>query len=136
MHQTLSWYETLTEKPKIAIAFIDLDRFKNLNDSLGHSAGDEVIKAVSERLSVSLMQNEFVSRLGGDEFGLLSANLIDMDAIVHFAERLMRVFAEPFHVLGGSFYLSASIGLSVYPDHGTDEETLLQNADMAMYAAI
>nr|NNM89501.1 EAL domain-containing protein [Bacilli bacterium] len=135
MHQTLSWYETLTEKPKIAIAFIDLDRFKNLNDSLGHSAGDEVIKAVSERLSVSLMQNEFVSRLGGDEFGLLSANLKDMDEIVHFAERLMRVFAAPFQVLGGSFYLSASIGLSVYPDHGTDEETLLQNADMAMYAA-
>ena len=123
------------QKAKLAVALIDLDRFKEINDSLGHSAGDQVLISVGERMASVLRASDTVARLGGDEFGLVLSELSDADALLPVLERLQAALEEPIHVQSLPIGIEASIGIAMYPDHGEDAQTLIQRADVAMYEA-
>jgi diguanylate cyclase (GGDEF)-like protein len=118
-----------------ALLFIDLDGFKAINDTLGHSIGDRVLQSVSQRLRECLRERDTLSRQGGDEFLLILSALTTLIDIKIIAEKLIEAFDQPFYVQNHPLSLSASIGISRYPDDGADFETLLQSADMAMYKA-
>jgi diguanylate cyclase (GGDEF)-like protein/PAS domain S-box-containing protein len=119
----------------LAVLFLDLDGFKRINDSLGHALGDTLLRSVASRLSTGLRESDTVSRQGGDEFViLLTAVSHPGDAAVK-AARILTAIKAPHHVGDHQLRISASIGLSVYPDDGEDAETLLKHADMAMYVA-
>ncbi|MCR4314264.1 MAG: EAL domain-containing protein [Candidatus Uhrbacteria bacterium] len=119
----------------VAVIFLDLDRFKVINDTLGHAVGDELIKAVAERLKKHLRETDTVARLGGDEFTMLLQDVSGIERITRVIENIFELFKEPFDIKGHELFLTASIGISVYPDDGTDAETLFKNADIAMYLA-
>lgn len=119
----------------IGVIFIDLDSFKMVNDTMGHSAGDTVLKEVSRGLENRLRKTDTVARFGGDEFLVLVNNLTDDEDIIKVVENLMGIFADPFDVNGKEFYITGSAGVSVYPFDGEDAETLIKNADIAMYMA-
>jgi diguanylate cyclase (GGDEF)-like protein/PAS domain S-box-containing protein len=118
-----------------AVLFIDIDRFKVVNDSLGHSAGDRLLQDCSKRLSECLRESDTVARLGGDEFVVMVENFTAPRDAIAVAQKILANVAKPFFVDGTEFLMSASIGISTYPDDGTDAETLLKNADIAMYRA-
>ncbi len=118
-----------------AIGFIDLDRFKKVNDSLGHGAGDELLRQVADRLHRHVRHDDVVARLAGDEFGLLLADVGTVDEAREIAERVLAGFADEFRVAGQSLFMTPSIGLALYPDHGDDPDLLLRHADAAMYEA-
>lgn len=120
---------------KAAILFLDLDRFKMVNDSLGHSYGDLILKEVARRLSGLVRDGDTVSRAGGDEFLILLTSIERAEEAALAAERLIRSMAAEFAVGERGFKIGCSIGISVYPEHGTDAETLIKNADAAMYCA-
>ena len=122
-------------KTKLAVALIDLDRFKEINDSLGHTAGDQVLISVGERMAGALRASDTVARLGGDEFGLVLPELSDTDALLPVLERMQEALEEPIHVQGLPIGIEASIGIAMYPDHADDAQTLIQRADVAMYEA-
>ncbi|HXW77073.1 MAG TPA: EAL domain-containing protein, partial [Candidatus Eremiobacteraceae bacterium] len=119
----------------VAIMYLDVDRFKIVNDSLGHSAGDALIVAVAERLRRYVRGCDTVSRMGGDEFVVLLADLQDRVDVRAVAEKLLSRFAEPFSVEGREIFLSASAGVSTYPADGDVVNELLEHADAAMYLA-
>lgn len=116
-----------------AIMFVDLDRFKKVNDTLGHHSGDELLIEAAQRLKANIRNQDVVARIGGDEFICLLPNLIDKPAVEIIAERLLDALTKPFSLLGQDIYISASIGLCLYPFDGTTLESLITNADMAMY---
>ncbi|MFV1996565.1 MAG: EAL domain-containing protein [Acidiferrobacterales bacterium] len=118
-----------------AILFLDLDRFKNINDTLGHDIGDKLLQAVGERLKDSVREGDTVARLGGDEFTVLLENIQSADAVAPVARKVLAALATPFQVDDHELYSSASIGISMYPDDGSDPKSLLKNADTAMYRA-
>lgn len=120
---------------KLALMVIDLDRFKTINDFLGHNAGDRLLVEVAGRLSRHMRSTDTLSRQGGDEFNLLLTNLAEPDAIVTFLGELMEGMQEPFRVEDQELTVSASVGIAIYPEDGVDFETLLKKADMAMYRA-
>jgi diguanylate cyclase (GGDEF)-like protein len=120
---------------QFAVMFVDLDRFKHINDTLGHGVGDEMIKICGERLTALLRDADVVARFGGDEFVLLLENLSSPNDTVVLAEKVLACCAEPFVIEGRELHVSASVGVSVYPEHGGDAEALLKNADTAMYRA-
>ena len=125
-----------SEDERVAIHFIDLDRFKLINDSLGHAVGDHVLRAIARRLRNAAPGGAVVARMGGDEFAVLEPiGERSRDAIEATARELLRVLAEPIEVDGIRFQISASIGVSLFPEHGGDFETLLKNADLAMFRA-
>jgi diguanylate cyclase (GGDEF)-like protein len=117
---------------QVALVYIDLDRFKNVNDSLGHSAGDALLVGVSQRLVSRLRESDTLARLGGDEFVVIATAPEEQPAHV-LAERLQAALREPIVVQGSTCFAQASIGLAVYPQDGTDVESLLRSADIAMY---
>ncbi len=119
----------------VAVLFLDLDRFKNINDSLGHSVGDELLRAVADRLRKSTRKEDTVSRLAGDEFVVVLEGLVDEDAAETIAAMLLSVLSEPFRVDEQELYLTVSIGLGVFPRDGEDVMTLVKHADAAMYHA-
>jgi diguanylate cyclase (GGDEF)-like protein len=119
----------------VAVAFLDLDRFKLVNDSYGHHVGDEVLRCVAARLRDCLREEDTVARIGGDEFTLVMPGLKHRDDVVKVATKLLDAFHRPLFVGGRDIVVSASIGLSVYPEDGNDAEELLRNADTAMYRA-
>ena len=122
------------ERPS-ALLLLDLDRFKTINDSLGHATGDEVLRETARRLSAVLRDTDTLARLGGDEFVLMLPGCHALDAM-HVAQKLHAALATPLHLPGGvALNLGASIGISSYPDDGQGFESLLKNADIAMYAA-
>jgi diguanylate cyclase (GGDEF)-like protein/PAS domain S-box-containing protein len=122
-------------KDKVALLFLDLDRFKDINDSLGHSVGDLLLQEVAERLKKWAREQDTVARVGGDEFVIvLTAAKDGADAAVA-AERLMHAMSAGFVVQGRSLSISCSLGISVFPEHGADSEALIKNADAAMYCA-
>jgi diguanylate cyclase (GGDEF)-like protein/PAS domain S-box-containing protein len=118
----------------LALLFIDLDRFKYINDSLGHVIGDTFLKAVAERLSGIMRQGDTLARIGGDEFVVLLENIVAMeDAAGQVARTILDCFAQPFSVDGHTLSCSCSIGISVFPSDATDPQTLIRDADTAMY---
>jgi len=120
---------------KVALLFIDLDRFKNINDSLGHSVGDCLLQEVATRLRSLAREQDTVARLGGDEFLVVLNAITDIGDIAVVAERILKAFHCEFVVQGHSFNISCSLGVSVSPEHGEDVETLVKHADAAMYRA-
>jgi diguanylate cyclase (GGDEF)-like protein len=118
-----------------ALLFIDLDRFKFVNDTLGHAAGDELLKVMAARLSALLRGVDRLARLGGDEFVVLLDHVTDPAALCKVASRLLTELAEPLQLGGRSMQVSGSVGISLYPADGQDAATLLKNADAAMYLA-
>jgi diguanylate cyclase (GGDEF)-like protein len=120
---------------QLAVAFIDLDRFKQINDTLGHEAGDELLKEVASRLKGCLRDSDAVARLGGDEFVVLLTELVQEKYAAMVAQKIISIIAKPFVLLGQEFRVTASIGISIYPTDGLDEQTLTKNADIAMYQA-
>ncbi|MEA3299348.1 MAG: EAL domain-containing protein [Pseudomonadota bacterium] len=120
----------------VAVVFIDLDHFKNVNDSLGHNAGDEMIRTVAERLRACLREHDTVARLGGDEFVLLLTDIRrDMALVSRAVARLLEAIEQPCTLAGREYLITCSLGVSFYPTDGVDAETLLKNADLAMYKA-
>lgn len=119
----------------VAIAFIDLDNFKLINDSLGHTAGDKLIKAVSERLQAAFRSVDTVARLGGDEFVIVLYDQSSEELISRQTGRIDEVFSAPFDIDGQELFVSYSAGFSLYPQDGKNAEVLLMNADVAMYRA-
>ncbi|MDB5927190.1 MAG: hypothetical protein JWN13_6126 [Betaproteobacteria bacterium] len=120
---------------KLAVLFIDLDRFKLINDTLGHEAGDSVLGDAAQRLTDNLRAGDTVARLGGDEFVVLLEEVVDPVYVGSVSQKLITALAAPFVIGGREYRVTASIGVSTYPDDGDDAETLLKNADSAMYRA-
>jgi diguanylate cyclase (GGDEF)-like protein/PAS domain S-box-containing protein len=152
----LAYYDRLTELPnrtlfndrithaisqikrtglKLCILFLDIDRFKNINDSFGHPAGDKVLKMIASRLKKTVQEEDTLARLGGDEFAILVENVHYSHSAALLAGSIQTCFEKKFIVKDHDFYISASIGISVYPNDGKDPATLLKNADAAMYKA-
>jgi diguanylate cyclase (GGDEF)-like protein/PAS domain S-box-containing protein len=123
------------QKNKLGLLFLDLDRFKDINDSLGHSVGDLLLQEVAERLKAWGREQDTVARLGGDEFLIALTNVKDTPDAAVAAERLMEAMTAEFVIQGHSLNVSCSIGISIFPEHGADCETLIKNADAAMYSA-
>lgn len=120
-------------KTKFAVLFLDLDKFKPINDNLGHEAGDKVLQLFSERLRKIARHNDSVARIGGDEFVLLADNISSEDNIISIINRLKDEMSTPFHIDSNQVSITASIGYAIYPDHGSDPDTLIKLADKAMY---
>lgn len=122
-------------KRQLALLFIDLDRFKTVNDTLGHQAGDRLLVAAAGRLRRQLKDADVAARLGGDEFTILMEDPPSSGTITNLAERLIKSIAQPFIINGQEMFVTASIGIACYPADGDDAATLLKNADVAMYRA-
>ncbi|MBU1882866.1 PAS domain S-box protein [bacterium] len=120
---------------KTALLFLDLDGFKTVNDSMGHSMGDKVLKLVTSRIKDTIKEGDTISRQGGDEFLIILSGINDTQEIVTVIKDLLYKFEKPFDINGHAVSTSASIGIAVYPEHGDSFESLLQNADIAMYEA-
>jgi diguanylate cyclase (GGDEF)-like protein len=119
----------------VSLLFIDLDRFKHINDSQGHEIGDQVLRIVASRLDEQLRADDFVARLGGDEFAVILMHPPASRAASRVARKLLAGLSESFKLGTRRYALGASVGISVYPDDGTDAHTLLRQADLAMYQA-
>ena len=154
--QTLAYHDALTELPnrllfndrlslalaqahrykqKPAVLFLDLDRFKTINDSLGHGIGDRVLKETASRLQSCVREVDTVARVGGDEFILLLVGLHRPVEAARVAEKILQALRQPLSLEGHELFVSASMGIAVYPDDGLDVDTLVKNADVAMYRA-
>jgi diguanylate cyclase (GGDEF)-like protein len=120
---------------RLGVAFLDLDRFKQINDTLGHEAGDQLLQDVAKRLKGCVRESDTVARLGGDEFVVLLPELNEVKHAGVIAEKILAAIAKPFTLIGHEFRVTASIGISAYPMDGLDEQTLTKNADVAMYKA-
>ena len=120
-------------KRKLAVMFLDLDRFKVVNDTLGHSMGDRLLKAVANRLQSCLRRGDTLSRFGGDEFTLLLPEVRTRDDVVVIASKILDRLGSPFVIDGHELFVGASIGIAMYPEGGDSADTLIQNADIAMY---
>ncbi|MEK6371372.1 MAG: EAL domain-containing protein [Acidobacteriota bacterium] len=120
---------------RLAVLFLDLDRFKIINDSLGHNIGDQLLQAVAARVGACVRESDTVARLGGDEFTLLLPNLVRAEDAAVVAQKILEAVRYPFHIEGREFFTTTSIGISLYPEDGLDAETLIKSADTAMYQA-
>jgi diguanylate cyclase (GGDEF)-like protein/PAS domain S-box-containing protein len=119
----------------VAVLFLDLDHFKTINDSLGHTVGDELLREVARRLKATVREGDTVARVGGDEFTIVLQELPRGDAAAVVAQKVLRTIAEPMEISGHRLYITTSIGVTLFPDDGDDAEALLKNADTAMYRA-
>ncbi|HJS87028.1 MAG TPA: EAL domain-containing protein [Acetobacteraceae bacterium] len=120
---------------RFALLFIDLDHFKSVNDTLGHPVGDRLLHAVAQRLASCARAADTIARLGGDEFATLLTDLHQVSDAAAYAERVIELVRAPFTIHGHRIAIGASIGIAVAPDHGTDRDTLMRNADIALYRA-
>jgi diguanylate cyclase (GGDEF)-like protein/PAS domain S-box-containing protein len=154
--RTLAYTDTVTELPNrawliehlrdrlekaahggssISVLFLDLDRFKDINDTLGHESGDTLLRIVGERLKKAIRTQDLVARMGGDEFVVLALDAPDTPALAALAERIIAAVEEPVELAGLEHFVTTSIGLASYPADGRDAETLVKHADVAMYRA-
>lgn len=122
-------------KEKLALLFIDLDRFKVINDTLGHHIGDKMLKIVSFKIKDVLRESDILSRVGGDEFVVVLENVKNISSVSKVAEKIISTIKEPIFVDGYTLNTSASIGIAIYPDDGEDVQTIIKNSDSAMYKA-
>ncbi len=122
-------------KSVLGVLFLDLDSFKRINDTMGHAKGDELLKIVSKRLTNTIRESDTVCRVGGDEFLILIQNIDNDKCIIEVAEKILNIFEESFRIDGNDLYITTSIGGAIYPIDGVDVETLIKNADIAMYKA-
>jgi diguanylate cyclase (GGDEF)-like protein len=120
---------------KLALMFLDIDHFKDINDSLGHEIGDQLLQSVAKRLQASVRNSDTVSRHGGDEFVVLLPEVEDVQSAAHAAEKLIQSVGEPHSISGQDLSVTLSLGISMYPDDGVDADVLMRNADIAMYQA-
>lgn len=119
----------------VALMFIDLDGFKQVNDTLGHDIGDQLLKIVAQRLTHTVRSSDIVSRLGGDEFTVILCNIAQVEYAAQIAEKILENLSQVFVLDGHNIFVTGSIGISIYPQDGKEEETLIKNADSAMYLA-
>ena len=119
----------------VGVAFLDLDEFKNINDSLGHDAGDLLLKLVAARLRAAVREGDTVARLGGDEFTLIFVDMVHVDDIARMAQKILDLFVQPFLVTGRELFITASLGITICPLDDNNISELLKNADIAMYRA-
>ena len=119
----------------VGVIFLDLDRFKIINDTLGHTAGDKLLQEIAKRLENSVRTVDAVARLGGDEFTILVTGLTKMEGIAKIANKILETVKQPLDIEGQQLYVTTSMGISIYPNDGKDVTTLLKNADAAMYLA-
>ncbi|MDO9141495.1 MAG: diguanylate cyclase, partial [Methylobacter sp.] len=137
------FYERLAQEMKksqrlglpLALLFLDLDHFKDINDTLGHSKGDLLLKDMAQRLLMCVRSTDIVARLGGDEFTVILTELHEPDSIERIAQDILLQLTQPFELAGDCVYVSVSIGITLYPEDSNDIDTLIKNADQAMYAA-
>lgn len=122
-------------KQNIAVMFIDLDPFRDINDTLGHEAGDTLLKRVAERLPPVVRESDAVARFGGDEFIVILIDIARSEHASHVARRLLRTIAAPINLGASQIVIGASIGISLSPEDGSDVKTLLRHADSALYRA-
>jgi diguanylate cyclase (GGDEF)-like protein/PAS domain S-box-containing protein len=120
---------------QLAVVFVDLDNFKVINDTLGHDVGDVLLSEIARRIKTCVRQEDVVCRLGGDEFTVYIEDFVDAQALVGTAQRLTQAVSEPCHITGHDIFVTASVGISVYPNDGKTMSELLKNADTAMYKA-
>ena len=120
---------------RIAVLFLDLDRFKDTNDTLGHLVGDRMLLEIAQRLKANLQSPDSLARFGGDEFVMFVENVADDDAIDFAVNRVLQCFTRPIEIESRPIFVTASVGITVFPDDGTSAESLLRNADLAMYRA-
>jgi diguanylate cyclase (GGDEF)-like protein/PAS domain S-box-containing protein len=132
---TLELAHAQRNRQKLAVMLLDLDHFKNVNDTLGHSVGDQLLQVVGERLTSLLRKSDTVARMGGDEFMLLFPEMTRMEDAARIAQKILEAFRKPFVFEGHELYISTSIGIALCPDDGEDIDTLVKNADIAMYRA-
>ena len=132
---TQSLAQAKRNQQQVALLFVDLDGFKGVNDTLGHAAGDILLKQVAARLAWAVRASDTLARMGGDEFALVLNDVRDTPSAMRVAEKLLETLAEPFPLEGRELRISASIGLAFYPEDGQDADTLLRHADVAMYRA-
>lgn len=123
------------DKMHMALMFLDLDRFKPVNDNLGHDIGDALLKQVAQRLQAGVRASDTVARIGGDEFVVMLPSIEQEHDAAVVAEKILHTLNQPFNVAGHEISISGSIGIAVYPEHGKEEKLLLLNADIAMYHA-
>ena len=120
---------------RLALLFIDLDRFKQINDTFGHSTGDKLLKEVARQLSGCVRASDTVGRLGGDEFIVLLPEIDEPQSVAHVADKLLSAVSVSYRIEGHELPISLSVGISIYPEDGHDAETIIKNADAAMYEA-
>lgn len=118
-----------------ALLLIDLDRFKDVNDSLGHTAGDQLLVEAAQRLTSCVRETDTVARLGGDEFAIILSEMANDDEAEQVAQRAVELLNEPYHLDAGTAHISGCVGIALYPVHGRESDQLLRNADSALYAA-
>jgi len=126
--------QVLGRDGELAVLFIDLDRFKTVNDTLGHPVGDKLLCEVTRRLQAAVKRTDTVARLGGDEFAIVQAGSRPTDA-TELASKIIETISEPFDILGNQFVIGASVGIAMAPTDGTEPDQLLRNSDMALYRA-
>ena len=137
LNERLSTVLTMANKrlDKMAVMFLDLDRFKTINDTLGHAVGDRLLQQATQRLKGCVRSGDLIARWGGDEFTLLLPQINTIDDATKIAQRILDVLKPAFDLEGYQLYITSSIGIAIYPEHGEDAKTLLKNADAALYRA-
>jgi diguanylate cyclase (GGDEF)-like protein/PAS domain S-box-containing protein len=133
LNQALTWAQSNNQL--VALMFLDLDGFKQVNDTLGHDTGDQLLRVVAQRLTNSLRNSDIVSRLGGDEFTVILPGITQADYVAKVAEKILKSLSQVFVLEGKNAFVTASIGISIYPKDGEVEDTLIKKADLAMYRA-
>ncbi len=131
----LAQEQTVRRERLLGVAFLDLDGFKQVNDRLGHRAGDQLLQAIAQRLQALLREGDTLARIGGDEFGLLLTGLERIDDLERISERLLAAIRKPVQIEGETVSVSGSLGISIYPLDDTDARTLIRHADIALYAS-
>jgi diguanylate cyclase (GGDEF)-like protein/PAS domain S-box-containing protein len=120
---------------RVGLIILDLDHFKEINDSMGHDVGDMALQLIAMRLQQVVRRSDTVARLGGDEFTIILEGVMEEESILHVVDKVREAISQPLELEGREFIVTASVGLTLYPDHGSDPEGLLKNADIAMYRA-
>lgn len=133
LHQSLAWARR--ENSELALCFVDLDKFKTINDCYGHAAGDSLLKLVAQRLQLAVRETDTVARLGGDEFVIVMDAVTDRSSVLSLLQMLLYKLEQPFTFGSHSLVSTASIGVAFFPEDGQDQDSLLTKADMAMYRA-